>query len=47
MVYCYDYGDEWNHEIIIENINADYDKNHPVCIMGEGNTPLEDVCEIP
>jgi hypothetical protein len=43
IVYCYDYGDEWNHEIIIENINADYDKNHPVCIMGEGNTPPEDV----
>jgi hypothetical protein len=42
-VYCYDYGDNWNHEITIGNIQTDYDKNYPVCLMGEGNTPPEDV----
>ncbi|ERI93415.1 hypothetical protein HMPREF1982_01839 [Clostridiales bacterium oral taxon 876 str. F0540] len=43
IVYCYDYGADWKHEIIIDNINMDYDKNYPVCLMGEGNTPPEDV----
>jgi len=41
--YCYDYGDNWEHEIIIRGTNTDYDKNYPVCIMGEGNAPPEDV----
>jgi hypothetical protein len=43
IVYCYDYGDNWNHEITIETINTGYDKNYPVCLMGEGNAPPEDV----
>jgi len=45
--YCYDYGDSWEHEITIQDINADYDKNYPICIMGEGNAPPEDVGGIP
>lgn len=43
IVYCYDYGANWKHEIIVENTISDYDKNYPVCLMGEGNTPPEDV----
>lgn len=43
IVYCYDYGDNWSHEIAIETANTDYDRNYPVCLMGEGNTPPEDV----
>ena len=43
IAYCYDYGDNWEHEITIRGINTDFDKNYPVCVMGEGNAPPEDV----
>ncbi|MPQ30619.1 plasmid pRiA4b ORF-3 family protein [Clostridium estertheticum] len=43
IVYCYDYGDNWEHEITIQGVNAKYDKNYPTCVMGGGNTPPEDV----
>lgn len=43
IAYCYDYGDNWEHEITIRGTNPDYDKNYPVCFMGEGNAPPEDV----
>lgn len=41
--YNYDYGDNWQHYIEVEKIIDDYDKNYPVCLKGEGNTPPEDV----
>jgi hypothetical protein len=41
--YLYDYGDSWEHEIKKQRAIAGHDKNYPVCIMGEGNTPPEDV----
>lgn len=47
IMYCYDYGDNWNHEISIQGIIEDYDKNYPICIMGEGDAPPEDVGGIP
>ncbi|KNZ41723.1 plasmid pRiA4b ORF-3 family protein [Acetobacterium bakii] len=43
IIYTYDYGDEWNHDIIVHGIVSDYDKNYPTCIMAEGNRPPEDV----
>ncbi|MBU3160799.1 plasmid pRiA4b ORF-3 family protein [Clostridium frigoris] len=43
IVYCYDYENSWNHEITIQGVNAEYDKNYPICLMGVGNTPPEDV----
>lgn len=43
IVYCYDYGDNWEHIITIQGINTEYDKNYPTCSMGEGNAPPEDV----
>lgn len=43
IVYHYDYGDNWEHEITIQGVNTDYDKNYPTCLMGEGNAPPEDV----
>ena len=43
IAYCYDYGDNWEHEITIRGTNTDYNKNYPVCLMGEGNAPPEDV----
>jgi len=43
IAYCYDYGDNWEHEITIRGTNTDYDKTCPVYSMGEGNAPPEDV----
>lgn len=41
--YIYDFGDDWRHDIELETFIEDYDKNYPVCLEGEGNTPPEDV----
>ncbi len=41
--YNYDFGDNWQHYIELERVIDDYDKNHPICLEGEGNTPPEDV----
>ncbi|MGJ9459790.1 plasmid pRiA4b ORF-3 family protein [Oceanobacillus sp. CF4.6] len=43
MNYVYDFGDDWVHRIEVESIINDYDKNYPICMEGEGNTPPEDV----
>lgn len=41
--YHYDFGDSWKHEIVIEKMIDQYDKNYPTCIEYEGVTPPEDV----
>jgi len=44
FLYRYDFGDGWDHEIIIENIfPKDDEKNYPVCIGGRKACPPEDV----
>ncbi len=43
MKYIYDFGDTWKHHIEVEEFIDGYDKNHPICLAGEGNTPPEDV----
>ena len=43
MVYNYDYGDYWQHSIEVEEIIDNYNKNFPVCLAGNGNSPPEDV----
>lgn len=43
ILYHYDFGDSWEHHIVVEKIIEDYDKNYAVCINGEGDTPPEDV----
>ena len=45
--FCYDYGDNWEQEITIRGTNTEYNKTYPVCLMGEGNAPPEDVGGIP
>lgn len=40
FVYVYDFGDDWIHEIVLEDINTDRIK-HPVCLDGKGATPPE------
>ncbi|GGE27806.1 hypothetical protein GCM10011391_02870 [Pullulanibacillus camelliae] len=41
--YVYDFGDYWEHDIKVEEIIEDYDKNYPVCLAGNGAAPPEDV----
>ncbi|MDT8858872.1 plasmid pRiA4b ORF-3 family protein [Alkalihalobacillus sp. MEB130] len=43
VTYYYDFGDNWAHHIIVEEMINDYDQNYPVCLAGEGNAPPEDV----
>nr|WP_248676840.1 plasmid pRiA4b ORF-3 family protein [Sporolactobacillus vineae] len=43
ITYIYDFGDNWEHEIMVESIDKDYPKIDPECLAGEGTTPPEDV----
>ncbi|NLC39177.1 MAG: plasmid pRiA4b ORF-3 family protein, partial [Clostridia bacterium] len=43
MKYIYDFGDFWEHYIELEEVIDDYDKYHPICLDGAGNSPPEDV----
>ncbi|MBI4646520.1 MAG: plasmid pRiA4b ORF-3 family protein [Bacteroidia bacterium] len=43
IIYEYDFGDGWEHEIILEKILEDDEKNQiPRCIGGKRNCPPED-----
>jgi len=41
--YIYDFGDDWKHHIILEDILQDYHYGYPTLIGGERNCPPEDV----
>lgn len=41
IVYIYDFGDGWEHEVVLEKITEEIVLN-PICISGKGNAPLED-----
>ncbi|WP_226036794.1 plasmid pRiA4b ORF-3 family protein [Aquibacillus saliphilus] len=43
VTYVYDFGDDWIHHIKVDRVIEDFDKNHPICLEGEGKTPPEDV----
>ncbi|MFZ3590426.1 plasmid pRiA4b ORF-3 family protein [Bacillus sp. DJP31] len=43
IVYNYDFGDGWEHEIKVERVIENYEFNYPTCLYGEGNAPPEDV----
>ena len=43
IIYNYDFGDDWIHHIRLVGIIDDFDKNHAVCLGGEGDAPPEDV----
>jgi hypothetical protein len=41
--YTYDFGDSWDHEIVVElHTTAKDGENYPACITGEGACPPED-----
>jgi len=43
IVYEYDFGDSWKHDIILEKIEKnESNTNIPVCIAGRNNCPPED-----
>ena len=39
--YIYDFGDDWNHKIVLEKLVPD-DIISPVCLTGKGTCPPED-----
>jgi hypothetical protein len=42
ILYQYDFGDTWNHVIVVEKIVADTEQAVPVCIDGARACPPED-----
>jgi len=43
ILYIYDYGDGWLHQIEVENLIADCREELPILLSGEGDAPPEDV----
>lgn len=43
LTYEYDLGDAWHHDVVVEQITADYEGREPFCFDGEGSSPPEDV----
>lgn len=42
--YTYDFGDWWEHEIVVEEVaTADAEAMYPTCVGGEGACPPEDI----
>lgn len=40
--YVYDFGDDWKHEVIVENVLDFEDRYLPFCLEGERSCPPED-----
>ncbi len=40
--YEYDFGDGWEHKIVLEKILQDYKDKYPVCLAGKRDCPPED-----
>ncbi|MBI2966219.1 MAG: plasmid pRiA4b ORF-3 family protein [Bacteroidetes bacterium] len=48
IIYEYDFGDSWYHELVLEKIpEEEKGKRYPVCIAGEKKCPPEDCGSIP
>lgn len=48
LKYIYDFGDGWEHELIVEKIvEPETGKHYPVCLAGERACPPEDCGGIP
>ncbi|MDX2284591.1 MAG: plasmid pRiA4b ORF-3 family protein [Bacteroidia bacterium] len=43
MMYLYDFGDGWEHSVVLEAINPNEQIELPVCIDGKGACPPEDI----
>ncbi len=42
FTYMYDFGDNWEHTILLEKILQEEGNAHPICMEGEGACPPED-----
>lgn len=43
IIYTYDFGDSWTHEILVENfLEKEINSIYPVCLKGKNNCPPED-----
>jgi hypothetical protein len=43
LVYTYDFGDSWDHDIVVElHTTAKNGQTYPTCVAGEGACPPED-----
>ncbi|MFH1546710.1 MAG: plasmid pRiA4b ORF-3 family protein [Patescibacteria group bacterium] len=42
ITYTYDFGDNWDHKIVLEKIVENYDWTYPQCIKAVGHAPCED-----
>ncbi|MBM7614492.1 plasmid pRiA4b ORF-3 family protein [Alkaliphilus hydrothermalis] len=47
IIYTYDMGDEWKHEIQLVNVIDEWDKESPYLLEASGQTPPEDVGGVP
>lgn len=47
IVYTYDFGDNWEHEIKLVRVLEEYDQELPYLLEASGKTPPEDVGGIP
>ena len=43
LVYQYDFGDDWEHKVVLEKILPGGAPGHPECLGGERRCPAEDV----
>lgn len=42
FIFTYDFGDNWEHVVLLEKIADDFEKNYPVVVKFKGNCPPED-----
>jgi hypothetical protein len=43
LLYTYDFGDNWEHDIVLEQIlSAEAEATYPSCLAGSGACPPED-----
>ena len=42
FTYTYDFGDDWQHRVTIEEIIPDYEYDYPMVVKYKGDTPYED-----
>lgn len=47
IIYTYDFGDSWEHEIELVRVVEEYDQELPYLLEASGRTPPEDVGGIP
>jgi hypothetical protein len=43
MIYIYDFGDNWRHEVVLEKIVPSDAPTKPICLGGKRRCPPEDV----